>query len=140
LFGDDVSSIETRGNVLECKQITVNPIQEGIVADIDMSRVACGLASMSHQKGATVVLVKNSSMDLRNMELIKDGAEIQGKLPGITGSKEFGFSGAEGDSRLDATFPGNSSTSKLEDDARDRAAMASVSGPVRIYVAKNSKR
>ena len=70
------------------------------------------------------------------MELIQNGAKIYDDFENITSSKKLNFSRAEWNSRLDLAFPGNSSTRKLEIDARDREMVTIIHDPVRFSVAK----
>ena len=140
LFGDDVRCVEARGDIFESNEIALDPVENGIFANVNMARLFGRLSSACHEQGTTVVFVDDSSISLWDMKFIKDRTKVESHLSSITGSEKFGLCRRKRDSGLYTTFPSNSCTSKFEDDSGNGTTVLDIHGPIRVNVTMESRK
>ena len=135
LFREGVRAVEPRGDIFESEEVPFDPVEDGVVANVDVPRLSCRLACSRHHAGTTVVFEEECGVLLGNVEFVENGTKVESHPASIAGSDKFGFRGGQGDGRLYAGFPGNGGTSQDVYDTRDGPTMTDVHGPVAVNIA-----
>ena len=81
-----------------------NPLEEGKVADVNVTATTGRGLGISHVNGPAVVLVHVGGIGLLETKVFEEGTKIEKHLSAVGGGDEFGFSGGKGDSFLELGF------------------------------------
>ena len=110
------------------------------MANIDVAGAFGWLMCICHVQGTIVIFVDEGGMALRDLEFIKNGADVECHLSGVGCCNELGFGRTGGYRRLESCLVGNDATGKFEGDAGDGTTVESISSPVGVNVSEEGCR
>jgi hypothetical protein len=110
-----IGGVDNARDVREDDLLGSFPFLEGKMLDVDMTGTWCGAICIDHQDCRGVIFEQGGRTKLWVPKLEEDRPKVFSNLGGMDGGKEFGFSGAGGDCRLNLGFVSQGTTAKHKD-------------------------